>query len=306
MAQETRVLKVSPAEAAALEARLRDGLPPDAEWRSAPHARFSVKGGGAVVTCYSSGKVVVQGGDLDTFAARFLEDLRAAPSKTRAAAGDPDLPFDVVTIGSDEAGKGDYFGPLVVAAVRAGPDDAAWLAELGVADSKTLTDDRSRRLAARIEERLDHEIVRLDPIAYNTRHAAVRNVNIVLGELHAQAIGALLGRHGDVAMVLVDRFGDDRHVEAPLRQAVGTPPRLVQVPRAERHPAVAAASVVARAAFLDALAVCSDAVGTDLHKGAGEPTDRAARRVVAIGGRALLATVAKMHFKNTLRAEGPG
>jgi ribonuclease HIII len=303
VSQETRVLKVGPAQAAALETRLRGGLPPEAEWRPVPHARFSVKALGTVVTCYTSGKLVVQGRDLDTFAARFFDDFTPVAGKAQVDGGDPDLPFDVVTIGSDEAGKGDYFGPLVVAAVRAGPDDAAWLAEIGVADSKVLADDKARRLAGQIEARLDHQIVRLDPPAYNARHAAVRNVNIVLGALHAEAIAALLGRHADVRLALVDRFGDERHVADPLRARVPVLPRIVQVPRAERHPAVAAASVLARAAFLDGLQDCSEACGTDLHKGAGEPTDVAARRVFAIGGRALLETVAKMHFKNTLRAE---
>lgn len=303
MTQETRVYKIAPAAAAALESTLRDGLP-HAEWRTAPHARFALKSDGVVVTCYTSGKLVVQGAELTVFAARFLEDLTAAPSKG-AKKGDPDLAFDVVTVGSDEAGKGDYFGPLVVAAVRAAPSDEAWLAELGVTDSKALSDDRSRRLAGLIEERLDFEIVRLGPEDYNARHAACGNVNILLGAMHAEALAALLSRNADVEQAVVDRFGEERHVLTPLRARVERLPKIVQVPRAERHPAVAAASVVARAAFLDGLAACSDTAGTDLHKGAGEPTDVAARRVFAIGGRELLAKVAKLHFKNTQRVTGP-
>lgn len=302
MSQTTLVLKATPAQAAQLEQHLRDALPPTAEWRSVPHARFSVKALGAVLTCYSSGKVVVQGSDLASFADRFLAEL--VPAGARAATDDPDLPFDRPTIGSDEAGKGDYFGPLVVAAVRATPGDAAWLAELGACDSKVLSDPAARRLAGRIEARLDHAIVRLDPPAYNRRHRECGNVNVLLGELHAEAIAGLLARHPDVELAIVDRFGDERHVAEPLRERSARMPEIVQVPRAERHPAVAAASIVARAAFLDALDACSDACGTDLHKGAGEPTDVAARRVVAIGGRELLATVAKLHFKNTLRAGG--
>ena len=121
--------------------------------------------------------------------------------------------------------------------------------------------------------------------------------------MHAAAIAALLHRNGDVTVAIVDRFGDDRHVRDPLQRASDTLPRLIQVPRAERHPVVAAASLIARAAFLDGLAACSDSCGTDLHKGAGAPTDASARRVFAVGGRALLESVAKMHFKNTLRAE---
>lgn len=302
MTQRTLVLKVTPGQATALESRLREGLPPDAEWRRVPHARFSVKAQGVVLTCYSSGKVVVQGGSVDVFADRFLAGLAAAPAKQGARAGDVDLPFDAVTVGSDEAGKGDYFGPLVVACVYARPDDADWLTELGVTDSKTLSDDRARRLAGRIEGHLDHEVVLLEPEAYNARHGAVGNVNVVLGELHAEAIGRVLARHDDVETVIVDRFAAERAVAEPLRRRVAVVPRIVQVPRAERHPVVAAASIVARAAFLDGLAACSDACGTDLHKGAGAPTDAPARRVLEIGGLDLLRKVAKLHFKNTGRA----
>ncbi len=303
MTQETRVYKIAPAAAAALQTSLRDGIP-HAEWRTAPHARFALKADGVVVTCYTSGKLVVQGSELNVFAARFLDDLPQAPSKG-SKKGDPELAFDVVTVGSDEAGKGDYFGPLVVAAVRAAPEDAAWLAELGVTDSKALSDDRARRLAGLIEERLDFEVVRLGPEDYNARHASCGNVNVLLGAMHAEALAALLTRNDDVEQVVVDRFGEEKHVATPLRARVPRLPRIIQVPRAERHPAVAAASVIARAAFLDGLAACSDDAGTDLHKGAGEPTDVAARRVFAIGGRELLAKVAKMHFKNTQRVTGP-
>ncbi len=305
MTQATRVYRVTdPRAAAALERTLRERLPPEAEWRPVPYARFSVKALGVVTTCYQSGKLVVQGQDLDLFAERFLGDVAGsggtAAKGTRA--GDPDLPFDVVTIASDEAGKGDYFGPLVVAAVHATPAQAARLAELGVADSKTVTDDRSRRLAGALEQLLDHEITALAPEAYNREHARRGNLNLLLADLHASAIAALVRRHPDVGVVIVDRFGAERLVADALTKQGVTVPRLVQVPRAERHPAVAAASLLARTAFLDGLAACSDACGTDLHLGAGAPTDASARRVYQIGGRPLLETVAKMHFKNTERA----
>ena len=306
MSYGTQVVKIAPAAAAALHTKLRAELPAEVEWRRVPYARFSLRVQGLIVTCYTSGKLVVQGPDPDSFLLRWLgaEGVSAglAAARTGGSALDEDLPFDRVIVGSDETGKGDYFGPLVVAAVRATPDDADWLRAQKVADSKTIADARAHRLAALIEERLDCAIVSLEPVEYNRRHAEVGNVNVILGELHARAIGALLGRHDDVKLVIVDRFSDDRHVLAPLQAAGITPPRVVQVPRAERHPAVAAASVVARAAFLDGLARCSDDSGTDLHKGAGSPVDVAARRVVAIGGRALLGRVAKLHFKNTLRA----
>ena len=302
MANETRVFTVGSNEARVLEDRLRAELPQHADWRLVPHARFQVKADDVVVTCYTSGKVVVQGRTLDGFVARFFAAAADASQGKGTQDGDADLPLDVPTIGSDEAGKGDYFGPLVVAAVHASPEHAAELTKLGVRDSKTIADDRARMLAGRIEALLDHEIVRLDPPDYNARWNAARNVNVVLGELHARAIAALATRHADATFAIVDRFGDERFVETPLRAALARPLRVLQTPRAERNLAVAAASIVARAAFLDGLRASSDECGTDLHKGAGAPVDDVARRVVAIGGLPLLAKVAKLHFKNSGRA----
>src|SRR5690606_10741278 len=134
----------------------RAELPPDAEWRRVPHARFSVKAIGVVATCYLSGKVVVQGPHADAFVDRFLADAGATGTPVTG----PGVPrFDTATIGSDEAGKGDYFGPLVVAAVFATPDQAPLLREIRVADSKGLGDERAMRLAGLLERQFDHEIV---------------------------------------------------------------------------------------------------------------------------------------------------
>lgn len=300
MTQLTRVFKVDQHAAEALEHRLRDGLPVDAEWRTVPYARFAVKALGVVLTCYTSGKLVIQGRDLEVFCSRFVSDLGAEASgkKTRS---DAELSFDGESVGSDEAGKGDYFGPLVVAACHAPLSARESLSSIGVTDSKALSDQQSRRLAGLIQRAFDHEIVTVDPPEYNQRHAELGNLNLLLAEMHARAINQLLLRNAGTEVVVVDRFGRDELVAKALNKLGSTPERLVQVPRAERHPVVAAASILARAAFLDGLARCSDASGTDLHKGAGAPADEAARRVQAIGGRNLLGQVAKLHFKNTER-----
>ena len=296
MSQQTRVYELAVAQAAGLEASLRSLLPPDAQWRQVPHARFSVKALGVIATCYKSGKVVLQGSDPDGFAARFLSGTK--PASVKKSARDPDLPLDRPTVASDEAGKGDYFGPLVVAAVYAEPTDAETLKQLGVADSKTLTDIRSLTLAGKIADKLEHEVVVVHPETYNSRYAEVGNLNTLLAQLHAEVLAPLIKRHG-APSVLVDKFAAPQVLERALGKLVSEKPVLTQVPRAEANLAVAAASILARASFLEGLKQCEESCGTDLHKGAGEPVDRAARRVVAIGGAELLGKVAKMHFKNT-------
>ena len=299
----TKVFALDARAAAALEQHLRAALPPDAEWRHVDHARYAVKAMGVSLVCYTSGQIVLQGKSLDSFVNEFFVGSAAAPSKPRDD-GDPDLPFDMPTIGSDEAGKGDFFGPLVVASVYVEPAKSTELKAMGVADSKTLSDQRMFPMAELIERSFDCEVRVLMPVDYNARWSEAKNVNHVLADLHADAIATLLMRHPDAA-VIVDRFADESLIRTRLATRCGKPPRrLVQVPRAEAHPVVGAASVVARVRFVEGFQECEAESGTDLHKGGGAPVDVAAKRAFAIGGRELMGRIAKLHFKNSERVKG--
>lgn len=285
MTQATLVLELSPSEQSELAERLRSGT---FESRVVPHARFSVKGEGVVATLYTSGKLVVQGSEAELFTQRYLGRLPDAPPREQALA-DATRPL----VGADEAGKGDYFGPLCAAAVLLPPELRGELARLGVTDSKRLSDQTVARLAPVLEANLTHAVEVLDPPAYNAAWQRSRNVNEVLADLHAKAIARVAGPG---VAVLIDRFAAESVMAGRLR-SIGC--ELTQATRAEREPAVAAASVLARNAFLEGLQRLSDEWAVDLQKGAGEPTDRAARRFVALHGLEKLEAVAKVHFKNT-------
>jgi len=288
MPQETVVVKVPRAEHEALRERLQGG---EFEWRSAPHAAFSVRGDGVVATLYLSGKLVVQGAAARTFLARWtgLAPPAAAPADAVART-------DVPTVGADEPGKGDYFGPLVVAAVRLEPEQAARLVELGVADSKKLTDERALRLAVGLRD-LPHAVELLHPAEYNEVYPRYMGLNPMLADLHAKAIAQVAQ---DADRVLVDQFADEKVMRAATSHLTL---KLEQAHRAERNVAVAAASVVARAEFLLALRELSARWDVDLRKGAGAPTDEAALEFVRQHGRDALGEVAKLHFKNTGKVE---
>lgn len=292
MPQETLVLKLAPAAQVRLERELEGG---DFEPRSVEHARFSVKGHGVIATLYRSGKLVVQGSEVELFRARYLAD---APGASAPAA---DMPITVgqrTLIGSDEAGKGDYFGPLVVVAVRADAQERAELARSGVADSKTLSDERIAQLAPALEKRYAFASEVLWPADYNVEHPRFGSLNPLLAELHARCIKKL-AQPG--ALVLVDKFADDKLVASRLR---GVDVELHQRTKAEREPVVAAASVIARNLFVEGLKKLSEECAVDLHKGAGDPTDRSAREFVRLHGREGLVKVAKLHFKNTQKIRG--
>lgn len=287
MAQETVVLKLDASAQQLFERRIAAGA---FEHRPVEHARFSVRGEGVVATLYHSGKLVVQGNDPGTFLARYVDGLDAVPTARRT---ELDALPQRTTIGSDETGKGDYFGPLVVAAVEVPMAALPELKKSGVVDSKLLSDDRIRVLAPFLCSRLRHAIERLDPVEYNRQHERLGNLNHVLADLHERAIRRLAVPG---ALVVVDRFGNERLLRERLASAEV---ELHQLVRGEQIPAVAAASVIARGAFLDALRELSEAFAIDLHKGAGPPVDRAARRFLQIHGSAKLREVAKLHFRNT-------
>ena len=200
-------------------------------------------------------------------------------------------------IGSDEAGKGDYFGPLVVAAAYADETALLRLPQAGVRDAKRVSNSRLWQLDKAVRQICPAcEVVLISPPRYNELHAKMRNLNRLLAWAHARAIENLLAQV-DCNLAVTDQFGDESYLEHSLMKR-GKQIRLLQRVRAEDDPAVAAASVLARAAFLRAMERLSAETGFTLPRGATHvlPT---ARQVLEKGGEELLRQVAKLHFKTT-------
>jgi ribonuclease HIII len=259
-----------------------------------PSAGWSFRGPGVVIAFYKSGKCVVQGGGADEFAAEFLGGAEGGPSTLET--------LDTDLVGTDESGKGDYFGPLVTAAVLVPAGQERVLEELGVRDSKQLSDRAAREAARSIRDGYEHEVVVIGPSRYNEMYEGFRNLNSMLGWATAQAAAAVLERCPCENM-LSDKFGHDHHIADALK-AKGHDVNLVQKVRAESNPAVAAASILARQAFLDSLDRLSKECGMKLPKGAGSPVMPVARKIYQEGGRDALSKVAKLHFKTTLKITG--
>ena len=205
--------------------------------------------------------------------------------------------MDSGRIGIDESGKGDYFGPLVIAAVHVTPESEPDLRLIEVRDSKRISDGRILEMAPDIRQVCKHSVVAIGPQRYNELYAKIKNLNRLLGWGHARALENLL-EQVDCGLVIADQFGDERFVRSALLEK-GKQVRLVQKPKAETDLAVAAASILARAEFLLRLKRLSEDVGTSLPKGASSAVELAARMVVKKHGKERLSTVAKMHFKTT-------
>ena len=205
------------------------------------------------------------------------------------------LPADKGHIGTDESGKGDYFGPLVIGAVYLPDGQRAVLHELGVKDSKRTSDNRCRELAEVIKQGYKHSVVAIGPERYNELYERLRNLNRILAWAHARAIENILAEV-PCRLAITDQFGDKSYVLEALMQK-GRTIELVQKPRAEEDMAVAAASILARAEFLKRLYFLSQEMGVELPKGASAMVEQAGVRLVKLHGPAILDKAAKKHFK---------
>ncbi|MEJ5169990.1 MAG: ribonuclease HIII [Fimbriimonadales bacterium] len=196
-------------------------------------------------------------------------------------------------IGVDESGKGDFFGPLVVAACYVGREH---LAELeGVRDSKKLTDKQADQLARRILRVCPNAVVTISPAKYNELYAKIGNLNRLLAWAHGRAIEDLLKKQ-DANLIVSDQFATPELLRSRL-QTLGRRANVVSRTKAESDLAVAAASVLARAKFLWQLGDLSKQWEIDLPKGCGRNVLDAGRRFVQKHGEANLSQVAKLHFK---------
>lgn len=200
-------------------------------------------------------------------------------------------------IGIDESGKGDYFGPLVIAAVFVDATTQGELALMAVRDSKKISDGRILEMAPDIRAICPHSLIAIGPSKYNELYAKIKNLNRLLAWGHAKALENLLGRVS-CERAISDQFGDTQLILNALQEK-GRRIVLEQRTKAESDLAVAAASIVARAEFLMRLKRLSDEVGTTLPKGASPAVELAAKMVVKKHGQERLSTVAKLHFKTT-------
>ncbi len=277
---------------AALEAR---GF----EFRDVPHAHFGAGRDKVQVAAYHSGKVVVQGKGTREFVEFVLE-----PEVTGVA----EIGYEKVRnperyephIGVDESGKGDFFGPLVIAGVFADAAALGALVEGGVRDSKTVTSDKRIGDLARMIRRtpgVESDVIVLSPARYNELQAKMRSVNEVLGWGHACVIENLLERMPACPRAVSDQFA---RTEWTVRKRLGPRGRAIvleQRHKAESDPAVAAASILARDRFVRSLRDMSVDLGVRIPPGASAAVKALARELLQKHGALAMEQHVKTHFK---------
>lgn len=265
-----------------------------------PHTRIAVAIPDCRINLYNSGKLLVQGKAAEEWITFTLE----TEILLEAQLGYEDLHDPEAFqphMGIDESGKGDFFGPLVIASAYVDEGLVAKLRDIGVRDSKKISSDNvALNMARDIRKLLGDRcaMVTIGPRAYNRMYLKIRNVNKMLAWGHARAIEDLLVKVPNCPRALSDKFGPTHQIERALMDK-GKKIKLDQRTKAESDPAVAAASILARAGFVHALKKMGKTQGFEVPKGASTKVRREAEKLVADKGPGILLDVAKCHFQTT-------
>lgn len=289
--------KVTKEQQSALMALLKS---PKYQPENVPHTQIAVSIPDCRINLYSSGKLLVQGKGAEEWVTFILEpEILKQAIVGYEDYHDPEAykPH----MGIDESGKGDFFGPLVIASVYVDEGLVDKLREMGVRDSKKISSDNvALNMARDIRKLLGDRcaMVTIGPRAYNRMYSKIRNVNKMLAWGHARAIENLLDKVPDCPRALSDKFGPTHQIERALLEK-GKKIKLDQRTKAESDPAVAAASVLARAGFVYALRKMGKEYGVEIPKGASTKVRREAEKLVADKGPSILLDTAKCHFQTT-------
>ncbi len=277
------------------------------EFGSKKYAYFFAKKQNLNVTVYEKGpKVFVQGKETEDFVKFILEpEILGEARLGNEEIHSPDM-FEP-HIGVDESGKGDFFGPLVVAAVYVDKEIARELLKLGVADSKKITDAKIKKLREEIIgiKGIGFEVMSLRPEKYNELYAKFKNLNRMLAWCHAKVISDLKKKFPECPRAFSDQFARAELLEKAVEQQGINLSSFVmqQETKGERDLAVAAASILARFSFVDWLERASAKGGVKLPLGAGPHVIEAANGSVELHGKEILPKLVKTHFKTFLQIE---
>jgi ribonuclease HIII len=274
----------------------------------APYVRFTAKLPDAVLTVYTSGKVMFQGGGASREAEKWGQAEKAAEN-TISTKGDT-LPADFAkksVLGSDETGTGDFFGPITVAACFVPADKITLAHELGVKDSKLLTDDYMRKVAPDLKEAFVHSVLTLKNDKYNEVQAKGWSQGKIKALLHNQALKHVLRKMAPQKpeAILIDQFAERgiyyNHIKN--EKEIVQENVLFSTKAEGLHVSVACASIIARVAFLEEMDRLSAQAGVSLPKGAGKLVDEAAAKILLKHGADYLKSLTKFHFANTKKAQ---
>jgi ribonuclease HIII len=280
--------------------------------KTPPYAVFQADDGDTVVTLYESGKAVFQGKDADLSSKLWIEmekynnplnDVQVTNSedkkKEKKEVKGPNV-YDFNTIGSDEVGTGDYFGPMVVTACYVRREDIPFLESLGIKDSKKMTDEKILEVVPKFYNKIKYSSLVLTNKEYNERFASGNNMNKLKAILHNKVLMNLKNTGVQYDYIVVDQFAEKYVYYNYLKSSSNVVRDITFLTKAEdKCLSVACASLISRFIFIKEFAKISESVGELLPKGAGTMVDEKAAKIVKKYGFDKLNEIAKINFKNT-------
>lgn len=281
--------------------------------KTPPYAVFQADEADTVVTLYESGKVVFQGISADIDAAMWkqmeqnlnpgkkVEEKKAGEKKKekKETFVDPKI-YHSSSIGSDEVGTGDYFGPIVVTASFVAKENIPFLEELGVKDSKKMSDEQIMEIVPKIIQKIPYQSMILNNHEYNEKYSEDINMNKIKAILHNKVLLKMTKQNVNYEYIIVDEFAKSYIYFNYLRKVPEVVRNITFLTKGEdKSLAVACASLISRYIFIKEFDKLSQSLGISLPKGAGVKVDEVGRQIVEKYGFDKLKEVAKLNFKNT-------
>lgn len=280
--------------------------------KTPPYAILQADDGGTVVTLYQSGKAVFQGFDADLAADFWIEtekinsgDAKVTSSEDKKEKKEIErkIPLRISSIGSDEVGTGDYFGPIVVTATFVEKNNIDFLLELGVKDSKKMTDNDIKRVVPEVIKKIPYHTFILTNKQYNELYNSDMNMNKMKAILHNKVLSQFADKKKyNYEYAVVDQFENPKSYYNHLKDASFKVYGITFLTKAEDQClSVACASIISRYIFLKEMDKISKEIGMVLPKGASDSVDSFGIDVVKKYGKDKLKEIAKLNFKNTER-----
>ncbi len=276
--------------------------------KTPPYAIFQAQEADTIITLYNSGKAMFQGISADIDANIWIDQERHLnnriidinPKKKESKDNKPKL-IKQATIGSDEVGTGDYFGPIVVTASFVSEENINYLLDLKVRDSKKITDEKIMQIAPEIIKNIPHTTFILDNKSFNKYSNMGYNMNKIKAILHNKVLVEMIKKEsGNYKQIVVDQFVYPTKYYEHISQAKQKASNISFITHAEDQClSVAASSIISRYIFLKQMAKLSQDLGVELPKGAGQKTDEIGLQIVLDKGLDILDSIAKLNFKNT-------
>ena len=265
--------------------------------KTPPYAIFQAEEEDTIITLYNSGKVMFQGTSADVDANMWgavIDNDKQEEKITKY--------LDITSIGSDEVGTGDYFGPIVVTASFVKKEDIPFLKELGVTDSKKLTDEKITKIVPEIIKKIKYKSIILNNEEYNEKYSKENNMNKIKAIMHNKVLYSLLEETGKVDCIIIDEFAKEERYYKYLEGINNIVRNITFITKAEdKNYAVACSSVISRYIFIKEFNKLSDTYHILLPKGSGSNVDKIGEELVEKYGNDILNKIAKKNFSNTKR-----